>query len=149
MSAETTINITYSQTPRPCKKQRCELCQTKQEHPPYWFASTIIDGREHHLYLGTEFRPVLLDEFLKAKPAPAKATLPALPTSKEFHQDLKKFKNIRLKDIKVQYRELIKKYHPDQYGDNDEQIQEWMKIINIVRENHLNRQERWIQGSHS
>ncbi len=207
MLDENIISITYSQSPRPCSKDQCELCQAGEEHLPYWFATAVIDGIEHHLYLGNEFRQVSLQEFLELKPqvkkkaahkkqkngqrlligvsiSEAKSTYlldfkddsfqdtgwttarqqvgkvprknkstklqnriskPSLPTSKEFQQDLRKFKNVRFKDLKERYRQLIKKYHPDQFGGDNMEVQEWMKMINVVHETHLHKMQRFIR----
>lgn len=251
MLEETTISITYSQEPHPCKKLDCPLCQAGKAHPAHWYASTFIDKQERHLYLGSKFRPVNLDEFLKympkkaaapaedvqphpafitspvpllllaapskkfeyqtvpltpavepevieepeapivnkvepsneavnqtetthetpqtepinvaptmerevplAQPIPPKEKaksvapdpiLPKLPSSKEFHRDLRRFKNVRFKDVKDKYRQLIKKYHPDQFGGQDVQVQEWMKIINMVHEVHMTRMQRFVR----
>jgi len=207
---DTEITITYSQEPYVCKRPECSLCKKGRGHSPQWYASTIINGSERHLYLGGEFRPVFRKEFLQQEQKSKKykeqnkkdiqefekieisnkiesaelaksnndcqqevslvqerlskkpikeskgcpinkknpgldIPLPPLPTSKEFYRDLNKFKNVRFKDVKVKYRQLIKKYHPDQFAGQDIQLQEWMKIINMVHETHLSRMQRFIR----
>ncbi len=207
MQDATTISITYSQEPHPS-------CQAGKELPPFWFASAMIDGIERHLYIGSKFRPVRLEEFLHPQPKTSQAshqqdisteptpplsdavgqqdstcflqfnknsleykqsvhttfaektkasvaqkhpslspsTVPPeiptlepsikLPSEKEFRQDIRRFKTLRYKDVKPEYRQLIKKYHPDQFGGQDDRVQEWMKIINMVHENHIRRMQR-------
>ncbi|MBF0286955.1 MAG: J domain-containing protein [SAR324 cluster bacterium] len=209
MLDENTISITYSQSPRPCRKGQCSLCKAGKEHLPYWFATAVIGDIEHHLYLGNEFRQVSLQEFLELKPTHTRkeaarsnkkngqklligisiseakstylvslkedistkpgwsatrqeieknsrkneniklrqrpATTTVLPTSKEFQQDLRRFKNVRFKDLKDHYRQLIKKYHPDQFGEDNLQVEEWMKMINMVHETHLHKMQRFAR----
>lgn len=65
-----------------------------------------------------------------------------LPSEREFFKDLRQFKTVRFKDVRNRYRQLIKKYHPDQYGEYQDKVEEWMKVINIVHDSHVRRMER-------
>ncbi|MGK5093484.1 J domain-containing protein [Deltaproteobacteria bacterium TL4] len=203
-SSSQKIVIDYYQEVRSCKKNDCSLCCSGKKHSPYYFASTAIDGIERHVYIGSKFRTVTLQDFQKSIvvedvaqescadeteetisrhdkllilhskalkkagfstseyihnyrievvriPKASTDTLdesdesedrPRLPSEQEFFSDLKRFKTIRLKDVKFQYRNLIKKYHPDRFGHDHYHVQEWMKIINQVNETHLRRKRR-------
>lgn len=65
-----------------------------------------------------------------------------VPSRKEFNQDLKQFKVARKKEVKSKYRQLIKKYHPDLFGIEHPEIEEWMKTINLIHDSHLRRMQR-------
>lgn len=65
-----------------------------------------------------------------------------VPSRKEFNQDLKQFKVARKKEVKSKYRQLIKKYHPDLFGIEHPEMEEWMKTINLIHDSHLRRMQR-------
>ena len=55
---------------------------------------------------------------------------PKLPTEADFEQDLRLLKGAaRSENLKYVYRNLIKKYHPDQFG-NHPKLHHWMTEIN-------------------
>jgi len=68
----------------------------------------------------------------RQKPKRQKGPKLSPPTPSDFDQDLRLLKGAaRSENLKLVYRKLIKKYHPDQY-DSSPLLDEWMSQINGV-----------------
>lgn len=209
MPPSSAYSITYSQQLHPF--DNVGLGDRTSSFHITWQATALFQGREYHINLGSQFRPVSIEEFAQlaqrdsrqfsqhkikgetaqtqrlhqhfrtTQPRP-KAESPAdaspkpepksssntqervipkrpdrpkvelseevriidlcMPSQNEFDRDIRRFRMTRFKDVRQEYRQLIKKYHPDKFGDNQVHMEEWMKIINGVHEMHLRRMER-------
>ena len=139
------IKVTYSIKHLPCSNSECLICMTGKGHGPYWYAQYELDGTKKNVFLGRRFKPLDLAKLIqrninnlssdKEKQMP-KSThhlqdrFKPMPTLGEFEKDLKTLKAaLHSASLKLYYRKLIKKYHPDQFAGNP-QMDRWMSEIN-------------------
>ncbi len=139
------FKVTYSIKHLPCSDPGCLTCLTGKGHGPYWYAQYELEGETKNIFLGRKFKPLdlkgLLQKNLRAKASQPqmnsikstyslKEKFKPIPTLNEFQEDLQKLKQeAKRGNIKGLYRQLSKKYHPDQYNGN-RQMNRWMSEIN-------------------
>ncbi len=150
-------NLSYKLKHIFCHDPKCQTCNSGSGHGPFWHA--IVDDGEtiETIYLGKEFKPIDVDirpkskstdhsqtstiraenrfpssikkEITKSKSKPFISSKP-MPSKSDFERDLRilktTFQGSRLKSV---FRELTKKYHPDNYPGSN-QINAWMAEIN-------------------
>ena len=139
------IKITYSIKHLPCSNPGCLTCLTSKGHGPYWYAQYSLDGSAKNVFLGRKFKPLDLASLIqRSRQAQAstqqmnaakstyslKEKFQPMPTISEFQRDVRELKALTVRgNAKGLYRQLIKKYHPDQYNGNP-QMNRWMSEIN-------------------
>ena len=142
----TDIKITYSIKHLPCSDPGCLTCLTSKGHGPYWYAQYQLEGEVKNVFLGRKFKPLdLADMIQRQLTAKEQNTMNAtksthslkerfkpMPTFSEYQEDLKALQAAaKVGSAKGLYRQLIKKYHPDQFNGNP-QMNRWMSEINGI-----------------